>query len=208
MENIDLEALKKSADAKPRVNVGIIGDVAIGKRGVILAITKVLTDKGLAQIISNDEEGDALKMTIEVNHTEYSMDSMITGSVQMNVAILVVNAHDGPMPHTKADIELARQANVPASAIVVFLDKCDEVEDNELLDLEEMETSELLKQYGFPVDKTPVIRGSALKALGDDKEGVDSILKLMEAVERISLPQRIAMLEQSVDNLGVLLNKR
>jgi elongation factor Tu len=114
---------------------------------------------------------------------------MITGAAQMDGAILVVSALDGPMPQTREHILLARQVNVPA--IVVFLNKCDAVEDKELLDLVEMEVRDLLTKYGFPGDKTPIIRGSALEAIEGKQEGVDSILKLMEAVDdTIPLPER------------------
>ncbi|MDR3048982.1 MAG: elongation factor Tu [Elusimicrobiota bacterium] len=209
-------AKEKFDRTKPHVNVGTIGHVDHGKTTLTAAITKVLGDKGLAQYISYDQVAkasesqgrrDASKIvTIAVSHVEYSTEkrhyahidcpghadyvkNMITGAAQMDGAILVVSALDGPMPQTREHILLARQVNVPA--IVVFLNKCDAVEDKELLDLVEMEVRDLLTKYGFPGDKTPVIRGSALQALQGEKEGVDSILKLMEAVdETIPLPQR------------------
>ena len=202
--------------SKPHVNVGTIGHVDHGKTTLTAAITKVLGDKGLATYVSYDQvakasesqgrRDDSKIVTIAVSHVEYSTDkrhyahidcpghadyvkNMITGAAQMDGAILVVSALDGPMPQTREHILLARQVNVPS--IVVFLNKCDAVEDKELLDLVEMEVRDLLTKYNFPGDKTPVIRGSALKALQGDKEGVDSILKLMDAVdETIPLPAR------------------
>jgi elongation factor Tu len=209
-------AKEKFDRSKPHVNVGTIGHVDHGKTTLTAAITKVLGDKGLATYVSYDQVAkasesqgrrDASKIvTIAVSHVEYSTEkrhyahidcpghadyvkNMITGAAQMDGAILVVSALDGPMPQTREHILLARQVNVPA--IVVFLNKCDAVEDKELLDLVEMEVRDLLTKYGFPGDKTPIIRGSALKALQGDKEGEDSILKLMDAVdETIPLPER------------------
>ena len=201
---------------KPHVNVGTIGHVDHGKTTLTAAITKVLGDQGLATYVSYDQVAkasesqgrrDASKIvTIAVSHVEYStakrhyahidcpghadyVKNMITGAAQMDGAILVVSALDGPMPQTREHILLARQVNVPA--IVVFLNKCDAVEDKELLDLVEMEVRDLLTKYNFPGDKTPIIRGSALQALEGKKEGVDSIMKLMDAVdETIPLPAR------------------
>jgi len=209
-------AKEKFDRSKPHVNVGTIGHVDHGKTTLTAAITKVLGDKGLAKYVAYDEVAkasesqgrrDATKIvTIAVSHVEYSTEkrhyahidcpghadyvkNMITGAAQMDGAILVVSALDGPMPQTREHILLARQVNVPA--IVVFLNKCDAVEDKELLDLVEMEVRDLLTKYNFPGDKTPVIRGSALQALEGKKEGVDSIMKLMEAVdETIPLPAR------------------
>jgi elongation factor Tu len=209
-------AKEKFDRSKPHVNVGTIGHVDHGKTTLTAAITKVLGDKGLANYISYDEVAkasesqgrrDASKIvTIAVSHVEYStqkrhyahidcpghadyVKNMITGAAQMDGAILVVSALDGPMPQTREHILLARQVNVPA--IVVFLNKCDAVEDKELLDLVEMEVRDLLTKYGFPGDKTPIIRGSALQALEGKQEGVDSIMKLMDAVdETIPLPER------------------
>jgi len=209
-------AKEKFDRSKPHVNVGTIGHVDHGKTTLTAAITKVLGDKGLAQYISYDQVAkasesqgrrDATKIvTIAVSHVEYStvkrhyahidcpghadyVKNMITGAAQMDGAILVVSALDGPMPQTREHILLARQVNVPA--IVVFLNKCDAVEDKELLDLVEMEVRDLLTKYGFPGDKTPIIRGSALQALEGKAEGVDSIMKLMAAVdETIPLPER------------------
>jgi elongation factor Tu len=201
---------------KPHVNIGTIGHVDHGKTTLTAAITKVLGDKGLAEYIPYDEvakasesqgrRDDSKIVTIAVSHVEYSTNNrhyahidcpghadyvknMITGAAQMDGAILVVSALDGPMPQTREHILLARQVNVPS--IVVFLNKCDVVEDKELLDLVEMEVRDLLSKYGFPGDKTPVIRGSAMEAIEGKKEGVDAIMKLMEAVdETIPLPAR------------------
>jgi elongation factor Tu len=209
-------AKEKFDRSKPHVNVGTIGHVDHGKTTLTAAITKVLGDKGLANYISYDEVAkasesqgrrDASKIvTIAVSHVEYStvkrhyahidcpghadyVKNMITGAAQMDGAILVVSALDGPMPQTREHILLARQVNVPA--IVVFLNKCDAVEDKELLDLVEMEVKDLLTKYGFPGEKTPIIRGSALQALEGKEEGVESIMKLMDAVdETIPLPER------------------
>ncbi|MCL2334836.1 MAG: elongation factor Tu [Endomicrobia bacterium] len=209
-------AKEKFDRSKPHVNVGTIGHVDHGKTTLTAAITKVLGDKGLAQYITYDQvakasesqgrRDDSKIVTIAVSHVEYSTEkrhyahidcpghadyvkNMITGAAQMDGAILVVSALDGPMPQTREHILLARQVNVPS--IVVFLNKCDAVDDKDLLDLVEMEVRDLLTKYNFPGDKTPVIRGSALKALQGDKEGVDSIMKLMEAVdETIPLPAR------------------
>ena len=200
--------------SKPHVNIGTIGHVDHGKTTLTAAITKVLGEKGLAEYVSYDEVAkasesqgrrDASKIvTIAVSHVEYStknrhyahidcpghadyVKNMITGAAQMDGAILVVSALDGPMPQTREHILLARQVNVPS--IVVFLNKCDAVEDKELLDLVEMEVRDLLNKYNFPGDKTPIIRGSALKAL--EGGGEDAIMKLMEAVdETIPLPAR------------------
>jgi elongation factor Tu len=209
-------AKEKFDRSKPHVNVGTIGHVDHGKTTLTAAITKVLGEKGLAQYISYDEvakasesqgrRDDSKIVTIAVSHVEYSTEkrhyahidcpghadyvkNMITGAAQMDGAILVVSALDGPMPQTREHILLARQVNVPS--IVVFLNKCDAVDDKDLLDLVEMEVRDLLTKYNFPGEKTPVIRGSALKALEGEKEGVESILKLMEAVdETIPLPAR------------------
>lgn len=203
---------------KPHVNIGTIGHVDHGKTTLTAAITKVLEGHGLAKYISYDEVAKASAaqgrrdetkiLTIAVSHVEYStatrhyahidcpghadyVKNMITGAAQMDGAILVVSAADGPMPQTREHILLARQVNVPY--IVVFLNKVDVVDDKDLLDLVEMEIRELLSKYQFPGDKIPIIRGSALKALQGDKSeiGEGSILKLMEAVDAtIPLPQR------------------
>src|SRR5512136_2142599 len=193
---------------KPHVNVGTIGHVDHGKTTLTAALTKVAADRGWTQTaIAYDEVAKASEsqgrrdptkiLTIATSHVEYStpnrhyahvdcpghadyVKNMITGAAQMDGAILVVSAVDGPMPQTREHILLARQVNVPY--IVVFLNKCDLVDDPELLDLVELEVRELLTKYNFPGDKTPVIRGSALKAIQGDQFGVDSIMKLMEAV--------------------------
>jgi elongation factor Tu len=205
---------------KPHVNIGTIGHVDHGKTTLTAAITKVLSEKGLATYISYDQVAKASEsqgrrdetkiLTIAVSHVEYStanrhyahidcpghadyVKNMITGAAQMDGAILVVSATDGPMPQTREHILLARQVNVPH--IVVFLNKCDAVDDKDLLDLVEMEVRELLTKYEFPGDKIPVIRGSALKALQGDKSdmGEGSIMKLMEACDTtIPMPQREA----------------
>ena len=209
-------AKEKFDRSKPHVNVGTIGHVDHGKTTLTAAITKVLGDQGLAEYIPYDtvakasesqgRRDDTKIVTIAVSHVEYStknrhyahidcpghadyVKNMITGAAQMDGAILVVSALDGPMPQTREHILLARQVNVPN--IVVFLNKCDAVEDKELLDLVEMEVRELLTKYGFDGDNTTIIRGSALKALQGDKEGIDSIMALMDAIDTdIKLPER------------------
>jgi elongation factor Tu len=197
--------------SKPHVNIGTIGHVDHGKTTLTAAITKVLASKGLAEAraydqIDNTPEEKARGITISTTHVEYQTEkrhyahvdcpghadyikNMITGAAQMDGAILVVSAADGPMPQTREHILLARQVEVPS--MVVFMNKCDMVDDKELLDLVEMEVRELLKQYKFPGDEIPIIRGSALKALEGDKEAVDSIMKLMDAVDSyIPMPKR------------------
>ncbi len=190
---------------KPHVNIGTIGHVDHGKTTLTAAITTVLAKKGLAQAkgyadIDNAPEERERGVTINTSHVEYQTASrhyahvdcpghadyiknMVTGAAQMDGAILVVSAADGPMPQTREHILLARQVGVPH--IVVFLNKCDMVDDKELLELVEVEVRELLTKYGFPGDKTPVVKGSATKALeGDTGElGEVAILKLMEAVD-------------------------
>jgi elongation factor Tu len=190
---------------KPHVNVGTIGHVDHGKTTLSAAITKVLASKGQATAMGYDQidktpEEKARGITISTAHLEYQTDkrhyahvdcpghadyvkNMITGAAQMDGAILVVSAADGPMPQTREHILLARQVGVPY--IVVYMNKCDMVDDAELLDLVELEIRELLSFYKFPGDDTPIIRGSALKALeGEDSElGVKSIYKLMEAID-------------------------
>src|SRR5512137_1613292 len=170
---------------KPHVNIGTIGHVDHGKTTLTSAITKILSVKGLAKAknfdeIDNAPEEKARGVTINVHHAEYEtakrhyahvdcpghadyIKNMITGAAQMDGAILVVSAADGPMPQTREHILLARQVNVPS--IVVFLNKVDMVEDPELLELVEVEVRDLLKQYQFPGDEIPVIKGSALRAL-------------------------------------------
>ncbi|HEY5038524.1 MAG TPA: elongation factor Tu [bacterium] len=190
---------------KPHVNIGTIGHVDHGKTSLTSAITMVLAKKGLATAkaygdIDNAPEERERGVTINTSHVEYQTEkrhyahvdcpghadyikNMVTGAAQMDGAILVVSAADGPMPQTREHILLARQVGVPY--IVVFLNKCDMVDDKELLDLVEEEVRDLLTKYKFPGDKTPIIRGSAVKAIeGDTSEiGEPSILKLMEAVD-------------------------
>ena len=186
--------------SKPHVNVGTIGHVDHGKTTLTAAITKCQGNaKSYADIAKGGTVRDASKIvTIAISHVEYEtanrhyahidcpghadyVKNMITGAAQMDGAILVVSAPDGPMPQTREHVLLAKQVNVPA--LVVFLNKVDLVEDPEFLDLVEMEIRELLKKYQFPGDETPIIRGSALKALNGDPEGVESIKKLMEALD-------------------------
>ena len=190
---------------KPHLNIGTIGHVDHGKTTLTAAITKVLEKQGKAKFLAYDQIDKAPEerergVTINIAHVEYETDkrhyahvdcpghadyvkNMITGAAQMDGAILVVSAADGPMPQTREHILLARQVGVPA--IVVFLNKADMVDDKELLDLVELEVRELLSKYKFPGDDTPVVIGSALKALeGDTSDmGEGAILKLMEAVD-------------------------
>jgi elongation factor Tu len=187
---------------KPHCNIGTIGHVDHGKTSLTAAITKVLAETGGATFTAYDQidkapEEKARGITISTAHVEYEtkardyVKNMITGAAQMDGAILVVSASDGPMPQTREHILLARQVGVPA--LVVFMNKCDMVDDPELLDLVEMEVRELLSSYQFPGDDIPIIRGSALMAL-ENKEpalGHDAILKLMEAVDSyIPQPER------------------
>ncbi|MBN2871865.1 MAG: elongation factor Tu, partial [Halothiobacillaceae bacterium] len=193
--------------SKPHVNVGTIGHVDHGKSTLTTALVKVQSEKGLANLKSYAEitkggtvRDDSKTVTIAVSHVEYATDkrhyahidcpghadyvkNMITGAAQMDGAILVVSAADGPMPQTKEHVLLARQVNVPH--LVVFLNKCDLVDDKELLDLVEVEIRDLLTKYEFPGDKIPVIRGSSMKAMeGDQGElGVPAIAKLLEALD-------------------------
>jgi elongation factor Tu len=198
---------------KPHCNVGTIGHVDHGKTSLTAAITKVLAETGGATFTAYDQidkapEEKARGITISTAHVEYTTEArhyahvdcpghadyvknMITGAAQMDGAILVVSAADGPMPQTREHILLARQVGVPA--IVVFLNKCDQVDDPELLDLVELEVRELLSKYNFPGDTIPIIRGSALAALEnkDPKLGHDAILTLMKAVDEfIPQPER------------------
>ncbi len=196
---------------KPHLNIGTIGHVDHGKTTLTSAIHYVLSKKGQAKFLKYEDidkapEEKARGVTINLHHSEYETDkrhyahidapghadyikNMITGAAQMDGAILVVSAPDGPMPQTREHILLANQVNVPA--IVVFLNKCDMVQDKEILDLVEMEVRDLLKKYKFPGDTIPVIRGSALKALADDPEGIKSIEQLMKTVdEYIPEPKR------------------
>ena len=203
-------AKEKFERSKPHCNIGTIGHVDHGKTTLTAAITKVLAEKGGANFTAYDQidkapEERARGITISTSHVEYETDNrhyahvdcpghadyvknMITGAAQMDGAILVVSAADGPMPQTREHILLARQVGVPA--IVVYMNKVDQVDDPELLDLVEMEIRELLSSYDFPGDEIPVVRGSALVTLenGDPKIGHDSIVKLMEEVDRY-IPQ-------------------
>ena len=198
---------------KPHVNVGTIGHVDHGKTTLTAAITKVLAEKYGGEVkaydqIDNAPEEKARGITIATSHVEYQsakrhyahvdcpghadyVKNMITGAAQMDGAILVVSAADGPMPQTREHILLARQVGVPY--IVVYLNKADMVDDKELLELVEMEVRDLLSQYQFPGDKTPIVIGSALKALEGDKSeiGVPSIMKLVETMDDyIPIPER------------------
>ncbi|RLC34885.1 elongation factor Tu [Candidatus Shapirobacteria bacterium] len=196
---------KKYVRNKPHVNVGTIGHVDHGKTTLSAAIAKVAGNpKSYADIAKGGTVRDDSKIvTIAISHLEYETEkrhyahidcpghadyvkNMITGAAQMDGAILVVSAPDGPMPQTREHVLLAKQVNVPA--LVVFLNKVDLVEDPEFLDLVEMEIRELLTKYGFDGDKVPIIRGSALKALNGDSEAVESIKKLLDALDS-SIPE-------------------
>ena len=192
---------------KPHVNIGTIGHIDHGKTTLTAAILSTLSKKGMAVVKSYADiaKGGTVRdetktVTIAVAHVEYETDkrhyahidcpghadyikNMITGAAQMDGAILVVSAVDGPMPQTREHILLARQVNVPS--VVVFLNKVDIVEDKELIDLVELEVRELLTKYKFPGDKTPIIKGSALKALNapDNAEATKCIFELMDAVD-------------------------
>jgi len=204
---------KKFERKKPHCNIGTIGHVDHGKTTLTAAITKVLAEKGGAEFIAYDQIDKAPEekergITISTAHVEYETDkrhyahvdcpghadyvkNMITGAAQMDGAILVVNAADGPMPQTREHILLARQVGVPA--IVVYLNKVDQVKDKELLDLVVEEVRELLTSYKFPGDKIPIIKGSALNAVEgkDEATGKNSILELMKAIdEHIPQPAR------------------
>ena len=204
---------KKFERKKPHANVGTIGHVDHGKTTLTAAITKVLAEKGGAEFVAYDQIDKAPEekergITIATAHVEYETDkrhyahvdcpghadyvkNMITGAAQMDGAILVVNAADGPMPQTREHILLARQVGVPA--IVVYLNKVDQVKDKELLDLVVEEIRELLTSYKFPGDKIPIVKGSALAAVEgkDEAIGKNSILELMKAIdEHIPQPQR------------------
>src|SRR6478735_97761 len=209
-------AKEKFYRSKPHVNVGTIGHIDHGKTTLTAALTKVSADKGWAKFIPYDEVAkasesqgrrDATKiLTIATSHVEYAtpnrhyahvdcpghadyIKNMITGAAQMDGGILVVSAVDGPMPQTREHVLLAYQVDVPC--LVVALNKVDAVDDPELLDLVELEVRELLTTYKFPGDDVPVVRVSALGALNGDAAGVDSILKLMEALDTyVPLPQR------------------
>src|SRR5213075_2607096 len=202
------EAFKRD---KPHVNVGTIGHVDHGKTTLTAAITMVLAKKGMAEVrayesIDNAPEEKERGITINTAHVEYSSDkrhyahvdcpghadyvkNMITGAAQMDGAILVVSAADGPMPQTREHILLARQVGVPS--VVVFLNKVDMVDDPELLDLVEMEIRDLLTFYQFDGANTPIIRGSALGGLNKDAKWVPAIMELMNAVDTfIPVPPR------------------
>ncbi|MEI7958576.1 MAG: elongation factor Tu [Verrucomicrobiota bacterium] len=202
------EAFKRD---KPHVNIGTIGHVDHGKTSLTAAITTILSKRGFAQAKKYDEidaapEEKERGITINTAHVEYESDkrhyahvdcpghadyvkNMITGAAQMDGAILVVSAADGPMPQTREHILLARQVGVPA--MVVFLNKCDLVDDPELLELVEMEVRDLLTQYEFPGDTIPIVKGSAVKALEGDADAEKAILALIDAVdEYIPLPER------------------
>jgi elongation factor Tu len=202
-------AKEKFARTKPHVNVGTIGHVDHGKTTLTAAITKVLEKKGLAKYKSYDEIAKASEsqgrrdetkiLTIAVAHVEYQSEkrhyahidcpghadyikNMITGAAQMDGAILVVSAADGPMPQTTEHVLLATQVNVPA--MVVYLNKVDLVDDPDLIELVELEIRDILTKYGFPGDKTPIIRGSAIKAITEDSgPNFDSIIKLIDALD-------------------------
>jgi len=198
---------------KPHVNIGTIGHIDHGKSTLTAALVEVQAKKGLATPISYADitKGGTVRdetktVTIAVSHVEYQSDkrhyahvdcpghadyvkNMITGAAQMDGAILVVDASEGPMPQTREHILLARQVGVPA--IVVFLNKVDLVDDKELLDLVEMEVRDLLSKYQFPGDKTPIVRGSAKKALAHEPEGEKAIQELLDAVDAfVPLPTR------------------
>ncbi len=198
--------------SKPHVNIGTIGHVDHGKTTLTAAITQVLSKKGLAAVrdfssIDNAPEEKERGITINTSHVEYATDkrhyahvdcpghadyvkNMVTGAAQMDGAILVVAATDGPMPQTREHILLARQVGVPA--LVVFMNKVDLVDDGELLDLVEMEVRELMSAYNFPGDTMPVIRGSALGALNGEAKWVEKVEELMEAVDNhIPIPVRL-----------------
>ncbi|MCZ0755260.1 elongation factor Tu [Anoxybacillus sp. J5B_2022] len=204
-------AKAKFERTKPHVNIGTIGHVDHGKTTLTAAITTVLAKQGKAEARAYDQIDAAPEerergITISTAHVEYETDArhyahvdcpghadyvknMITGAAQMDGAILVVSAADGPMPQTREHILLSRQVGVPY--IVVFLNKCDMVDDEELLELVEMEVRDLLSEYDFPGDEVPVIKGSALKALEGDAEWEAKIIELMNAVdEYIPTPQR------------------
>ena len=196
-------AKEKYVRSKPHVNIGTIGHVDHGKTTLTAAITKVLAEKGDAQfvdynMIDKAPEERERGITINTAHVEYETEkrhyahidcpghadyvkNMITGAAQMDGAILVVSAADGPMPQTREHILLAHQVGVPA--MVVFLNKSDQVDDPELIELVEMEVRDLLTKYGYPGDKVPIIVGSALKALQGDKAEEANIIKLMDAID-------------------------
>ena len=204
-------AKEKFDRSKPHVNIGTIGHVDHGKTTLTAAITTVLAKKGLSELrsfdsIDNAPEEKERGITINTSHVEYQtanrhyahvdcpghadyVKNMVTGAAQMDGAIIVVAATDGPMPQTREHILLARQVNVPR--LVVFMNKCDMVDDEEMLELVEMEMRELLSFYQFDGDNTPIIRGSALGALNGDAQWEDKVMELMEACDTwIPLPPR------------------
>ncbi|NHB67575.1 elongation factor Tu [Perlabentimonas gracilis] len=204
-------AKEKFDRSKPHVNIGTIGHVDHGKTTLTAAITKILAEKGLSEFrsfdsIDNAPEEKERGITINTAHVEYQtanrhyahvdcpghadyVKNMVTGAAQMDGAIIVVAATDGPMPQTREHILLARQVNVPK--LVVFLNKCDMVDDEEMLELVEMEVRELLSFYNFDGDNAPVIRGSALGGLNGEEQWVDKVMELMDAVDTyIPLPPR------------------
>ncbi len=204
-------AKEKFERTKPHVNIGTIGHVDHGKTTLTAAITQVLAKKGLSEVKSFDQIDNAPEekergITINTAHVEYEtanrhyahvdcpghadyVKNMVTGAAQMDGAIIVVAATDGPMPQTREHILLARQVNVPR--IVVFLNKCDMVDDEEMLELVEMEMRELLSQYDYDGDNTPIIRGSALGALNGEPQWEAKVMELMDAVDTwIPLPPR------------------
>ena len=206
-------AKEKFDRSKEHMNIGTLGHVDHGKTTLTAAITYVLAKKGLAEASAYDQIDGAAEerergITIATAHVEYSTENrhyahvdcpghadyvknMITGAAQMDGAILVVSAADGPMPQTREHILLARQVGVPY--FVVFLNKVDQVDDEELLELVELEVRDLLTEYDFPGDEVPVVAGSALLALQDDEEQMNNILKLMEEVDNyIPAPERDA----------------
>ncbi len=204
-------AKEKFDRSKPHVNIGTIGHVDHGKTTLTAAITTVLAKKGLSELrsfdsIDNAPEEKERGITINTSHVEYQtadrhyahvdcpghadyVKNMVTGAAQMDGAILVVAATDGPMPQTNEHVLLARQVNVPR--IVVFLNKCDMVDDPEMLDLVEMEVRELLSKYNFDGDNAPIIKGSALGGLNGEAQWEDKIMELMDAVDSyIPIPTR------------------
>jgi elongation factor Tu len=204
-------AKQKFERDKPHVNVGTIGHIDHGKTTLTAALTKVLAEKGMAEETTFDQIDKAPEekergITIATAHVEYSTDkrhyahvdcpghhdyikNMITGAAQMDGAILVVSAADGPMPQTREHVLLARQVNVPS--MIVFLNKTDMVDDPDLIELVEEEVRDLLKEYEFPGDETPVIKGSALKALEGDEEAKQAVLELADALDSyIPEPER------------------
>jgi elongation factor Tu len=204
-------AKEKFERTKPHVNVGTIGHVDHGKTTLTAAITKILSEKGLAEMrdfdtIDNAPEEKERGITINTSHVEYETESrhyahvdcpghadyiknMITGAAQMDGAILVVAATDGAMQQTREHLLLAKQVNVPA--VVIFMNKCDQVDDPEMLELVEMELRELLSSYDFPGDDTPIIQGSALNALSKGGDDANCIMELMDAVDSfVPTPKR------------------